>query len=117
MPIDINFDDLGSLIEGVLDEIINDAKDSSREFWNGFEAEQLPEAKQAMKRYAENNLAALRYPEASDRHIQGAAHNINTIINLGAANKIAVRREARALMDRIMTRIFDAAASAIDIVL
>lgn len=112
-----DFDDLGGLIEELAEEIINDADAAARQFWSGFEAEQLPEAKKALRRYAENNLAALRYPEASERHLQSAAHNLNTLINLGAGTKIEARREARALMDRVMDRVFNTAASVIDTLL
>lgn len=110
-------DGLGDLISDVANEIANDGMETGVVFWDSLNFDEIPEAKTALRRYAENNLAALRDPANAETHKQSAAHNLNTLINLGAKSQVNARREARKFMERVTTKILDAAASAIDLLL
>ncbi len=101
-------------IADVSEQIAYEGISNAREFWSGITGEQIDEARHALRRLAENNLAAVANPSESERYLQNAANNFNTLVNLAAGNKIAARSEAREMVKMAMNSIFDIAFAAID---
>ena len=110
-------ENIETIIVGIANRIQDEGMARAADFWNDLSGDQADEARRALRRLAENQLHAISDPSQSERYLQNAANNINTLINLAAGNKIAARREARAMMNSVMGAILDAAFEAIDIAL
>lgn len=112
-------DDLKQLLSDLADSVAQDGINTGSAFWERISGDtgRLADTKAALSRYALNNLAAIQQPAQADLHRRSAAHDLNTIINLGAATQIEARREARAYLDRVFVAILNTAERAIDILL
>ncbi len=106
-------DAIKQIVIDLVDQTVNDAVDTAEGVWANLTQERAAEAKNALRRLAENNLNALRFPDNAT-YTDGAAHNINTLQSLAAAEFIEVRREARAFIDRVFEKLIDAGFAVID---
>lgn len=115
----IDTEDFKNLLRQLADTTAQDGLDTGTAFWNRMKGDdgRIESSKAALARYAQHNLNALAMPASRDAHLASAAHDLNTLINIGAATQIEARREARAFLDRVMVRLFNAAEAAIDILL
>lgn len=105
------------IIKELVADISRDGIETAQGFWAEISESSQDTARRSLERYAENQLMAIREPHNADTHHASAAHNLNTLANLTAGEKIHARREARNLMNRILDRILDAGFAAIDIAL
>lgn len=101
------------IIEELVESTVNDAVSSSEGVWANLTSEKAADAKIALRRYSQNQLNAIRFPD-NDEYLKGAAHNINTLQSLAASEVIQVRRESRAFISRVFDRILDAGFAVID---
>lgn len=115
----INTDEFKDLLGRLADDLVRDGLATGEAFWNRMKDDtgRINQAKDALKRYANHNLNAWREPERADEHHQSAAHDLNTLANLGAATVIETRREARAYLERVIQALIAAAEKSIDIFL
>lgn len=112
-----HFDDVTESLNDLVDDVIADATGTARRFWDDLSGLKREDAKLALRRYGQNQVSALRNPGSADVFNRSAAHNLNELMSITAATKIDVRREARALSERIFNRILDATLNSIDILL
>ena len=110
-------DGFKDIIKELVEGIARDGVETAEGFWADIEDSAQETARRTMRRYAENQLMAIRDPSNAEDHLASAAHNLNTLANLTAGEKIHARREARNLMNRVFDRILDAGFAAIDIAL
>jgi len=101
------------IVSDLVESTINDAVNTTEGAWANLTQERAAEAKNALRRLAENNLNALRFPNNAI-YPDGAAHNINTLQSLAATQVIEVRREARAFIGRLFEKLIDAGFAVID---
>ena len=102
-----DIDSIGGLADAAFDEFLIDAKTRGEGLLSDLRDENLAQARTALTRYAQNNLAALRDPLHRETHLTSAAHNLNTLENLAALSKIEVRATARSFVEAVMARIWD----------
>lgn len=107
--------DFEDLLKQVADEIVADGRQEVIAFWSRMKGDtgRINKTKEALARYAQHNLNALREPEKAEEHHKAAAHDLNAIISLGAAGQIEARHVARAYLDRVLARIFNTAEALI----
>lgn len=112
-----DFDEFKSEIPEIVREVIDESVNDAKAFWESLTANETVEAEHALRRLAENNLNALRFPTQAEEYHKSAAHNLNTLLNLAAGSQIAIRNQARLTMNRLFDRIIEAGFTAIDVFL